>query len=350
MTTITWDLELIQQFFTTVLGQSKQVTAPVTVWIDEVDASFQQLACYTNTPEGRTSAIWRTVTKHTALHAGLNTLVSLQAVAGENLLERALTALTSVLTGMFERHTQYIGSEGSIVQGWTQAWRLCQTQWDLPALEDPAEQEPDEDDEDDWLPRYEIFTRAGTGIGALRGLEHALGGGGSELATQDGEDSLIMGYVVDLNIMQATLPLTTSFVNWTLRFVWDGNEDDSDSAFDITPSDMSFFEPINPREALAEEGLPKDDMLEDSRAGSETATTGHRRQAPWNEYGHPDPVGNSRQRLTPAQVSNGHFLKSLSQQKGENPDSIDYHTYESSRGEGSWIFIVDCGYTLDHSV
>lgn len=89
------------------------------------------------------------MTKHTALHAGLNTLVSLQALADENLLERALVVLTSVLTGMFERHTQYIGSTGSIVQAWTQAWRLCQTEWDLPALDNPAKQEPNEDDEGD---------------------------------------------------------------------------------------------------------------------------------------------------------------------------------------------------------
>lgn len=193
----------------------------------------------------------------------------------------------------------------------------------------------------DWLPRYEIFTKAGTSLGTLRGLEHALGDRGSELSTQDGEGSLIMGYVVDLNVMQATLSLTMPFVNWTLRFVWDGNEDDSDSTFDITPSDMSFFEPIVPREATAEEGLPNNDRPGYSRARDETATTGHKRQASWNEYGYPDPVGSSRQRLTPEQVSYGHFLKSLSQQKGENLDAIDYHTYASGRGEGSWIFIVD---------
>lgn len=338
------------------MGQTEQVIAPVGVWIDEVDSSFQELVCYINTPDGRTSAIWRSIEKHTTLHAGLNSLISLHNAANENLIQRIFSALTTLLTGMFEQYTQYIGSAGSIIQGWTQSWRLCETKWDLPDLENPEQQEPDEDDEDDWLPRYEIFTKAGTSISALRGLEHALGGGGSELATADEDKSLIMGYVVDLNIMQASLPQTMPFVNWTLRFVWDGSDDDSDSAFDISLSDMSFYDSVIPRytsrgETDLQDGFSEHGLQDNgSHARSETPSIAAKRQAPWNEFGYPEPVGSSRQELTPEDISLGHYLKSISQQKGQNLDTFNYHTYASNRGEGSWIFIVDFGYSLDHKV
>lgn len=333
------ETQYILDFFTTILGDSQQVTVPVKVWIDETDQSFQELVCYINTPDGRTSAIWRTMQKHTTLHAGLNTLVSIQNVANANIFQKIMTALTTVLTGMFKQYTQYIGATGSIVQGWTQSWRLCETKWEQPDLENPKEQEPEEDDEDDWLPRYQIYTKVGTDISALRGLEHALGGGGSELATADEDSTMIMAYVVDLNLMQATLPLTMPFINWTMRFVWDGENGDTDQASNIWPSDTSFS-----RDADA-----SDADLGTSANGTYATNDASKRQEPWSEFDYPDPVGRSKQKLN-TQLSPDHFLKSLSQQKGQDLNKINYHTYASGRGEDAWIFVIDFGFSLEHAV
>lgn len=343
------DVQLIVGFLTNLGGYSHQVTAPVQLWIDEADESFQRLVCYINTPDGRRSAIWRAMEKHTTMHAGLNTLVSIQNTANENIVQKAWTALTHIFTGIFVQYAGYIGSAGTIVQGWTQAFRLCQGKWDLNSLRKPGDQEPDEDDEDDWLPRYEIHTKAGTHIESLRGLEHALGGDGSELVTKDHDNSLIMGYVVDLNIMQATLPQTMPFVNWTLKFVWDGNDDYSNSAFDIQPSDMSSGDGGVSGPDVPDLMLATSDNVTHA-ANSRAATTDvSRRQDPWDEFGFPDPVGSSRQPIM-ARLARAHYLKSISQQKGQNLDQIDYHTYKSGRGADSWIFIIDSGFTTSHKV
>lgn len=288
--------------------------------------------------------------KHTTLHAGLNILVSIQNTANENIIQKAFTALTQIITGMFTQSAHYVGSAGGIVQGWTQTFRLCQAKWDFHSLRKPEEQEPDEDDEDDWLPRYEIYTKAGTDISTLRGLERALDGDGSELITKDHDDSMIMGYVVDLNIMQATLPQTMSFVNWTLRFVWDGNEDNSTSAFDVTPSDMSFGDWGGGFDQDASEPvLVASDKITRAAQGRVTTTEASQDQDPWDEFDYPDPVGSSQQVII-EDLSRAHYLKSISQQKGQNLKRIDTHTYMTRRGADSWVFIIDYGFSIDHKV
>lgn len=155
------------------------MTVPVNVWLDDVDQQFQALACYVNTPDGQKSLIWRTLQKHTTFHQGLNTLASISNVANVNAIVALVEAvLRTVFTGMITNFEQYITSSGTIVQGWTQAWRICEAKWEIESLKQPEEQEPDEDDEDDWLPRYQIFTSPDASMAELQALEHALGGGG----------------------------------------------------------------------------------------------------------------------------------------------------------------------------
>lgn len=174
-------LEIISEistFFTSILGLNRKVTEPVNIWIDDVDMQFQALACYMNTDNGRETLIWRTLEKHTTFHAGLNTLASINNIVQVNAITTLIEeVLTTVFTGMIAEFEQYITTNGSIIQGWTQAWRICTTKWDIDSLDTP-EQEPDEDDKDDWLPRYQIFTTPDASMTELQAMEHALGGGG----------------------------------------------------------------------------------------------------------------------------------------------------------------------------
>lgn len=280
-------------------------------------------------------------------------------MATQNIALSVMEVALGAITAVFDEYTTYITAAGSLTLGWTQAMRLCKTKWQIEDLSEPEQQEPEEDDEDEWLPRYEIFTKAGTDISLLQGLERALGGEGTELATADKDSSLIMGYVVDLNIMQALLPQTMPFVKWTLRFVWDGTEDTDGDGFDITPSDMSKFDELGTTSGSTdEESSLYSDIFSRGRRDTSTSHRGGdggesgsknlfpKRFEPWSEYGFPDPVGNKRQDLGNASPS--HHLKSLSQQKGEDLDSIDYHTYAPGRGIGATIFILDFGFDLKH--
>lgn len=344
------EFDLMLEFFGDIFQLATQVTDPIKFLIDDTDKTFQELICYVDTSDG--TAISRTLTQHSTLHVGLNALASIQGVASLNIVSELLTLLTQAVTGVFTDYEQYITAQGSLVLGWTQAMRLCKTKWEFPDLENPEQQDPEEDDEDEWLPRYEIYTKAGTPISVLRGLEHALGGEGEELTTQDNDGSLIMGYVVDLNIMQATLPMTMPFINWTLRFVWDGGDDDSlkdwylpesghyDGASPSSTKTMessvnsSFARTLN-ISALAT--VPIMNGLSNSTHAEPWNTTNGltKRQDPWNPDGYLDPIAFDRQRLGP--VSPGHWLKSLCQEKGQNLASGNAYVSRDSppRGQGS---------------
>lgn len=301
LNTIQKDIQFIIEFFKDIFGYTQDVTTPVAVWIDQVDESFQQLACFINNADGQQSRIWRTLTKHSSLHAGVNTLQSIQNVANVNVIERIIeTILTTVITDLYQQYTSCITSSGTIIEGWTQAWRLCSTKWELENLEQPEDEEPDEDDEDDYLPRYAIYTNIGTSQALLQGLEHALGSGGWELSTSSYDASLPNGYVVDLNLMQAQLPSIMPFVRWTYKKVWDGNSI-TDQGYDLV--------------------IPQD-------SGSIQSTTEilhhAKRQAPT----YPTPTGSDSLTLGGGA---GNYLKSLSQQKGQDINSFNQYTYRAPR-------------------
>lgn len=322
--------EIISEFFEAILGYNNKVTGPVNIWIDEADQQFQSLACYANSPSGQQSRIWRTLEQHSSVHAGLNTLTSISNVVNTNFVEDILRLL---FTGMTTNYEEYIVSGGSITQGWTQAWRICTTKWDIDSLEQPENEEPDEDDEDDWLPRYQIFTTPDASMAQLKALEHALGGGGWEISSIN-STQWIKGYVVDLNIMQATLPATLPFVNSTYRFVWDGSEGTSivdQPTFSTTASKRSRFSGRHHRRRSF-----------DGKSNKPTeAAEIHKRAFDPSSY--PEPTGS--QKLA---VDNGHYLKTISQQKGQSLDDFTDYTYADPQGEGSWIIIIDSGFDVTH--
>lgn len=324
--------EFIKAFFNMMFTLNRQVLDPVNSWIDENDEAFQELVCHIDDHSGR---IWRAVEKHSTLHAGLNTLSSINGIINLNSVQSNNEAvMRSLIQSLYDRFSAYITSSGHLTQGWTQAWRLCTTNWDRGSLEDPQE-EPDEDDRDDWLPRYQVFTKPDSSISSLRGLERVLDGEGWE-AAYDGK--VFKCYVVDLNIMQALLPNTMHFVDDTFRFVWEGTVNNpafTESKFqtdvELEPFDFEEFVSAgasgNTSESL-QKGLDSD-----------------RKDQNFDPASFPAPTGSERM-STPA----GHYLKSLSQQKGQDLGSSEYYTYAEPRGEGSWIFVIDSGFDTTHEV
>lgn len=322
-------IEFIKLFFTTLFGLNKQVSNPVNVWIDDNDEAFQELVCYIDDDGSR---IWRTIEKHSTLHAGLNALSSINDIVNQNLIVVLIELIIKdLIQSLYDEYTAYLTSTGHIIQGWTQAWRLCITKWDRASLQNP-EEEPDEDDDDEWLPRYQIFTNPGSSISSLRGLERVLDSEGWE-ASFDG--NVFKGYVVDLNVMQSLLPKTMSFVDDTFRFVWEGPDNSSNR----TNSRFSSIELAD-----LERFLP-DTASRNETFGKIQDLDGQQKRQAFDPANWPAPTGSERMTRP-----YGSHLKSLSQQKGEDLSKLDYYTYAEPRGEGSWVFVIDSGFDTTHSV
>ncbi|KAJ0124773.1 hypothetical protein J7T55_006114 [Diaporthe amygdali] len=321
-------IEFIKLFFTTLFGLNQQVSNPVNVWIDDNDEAFQELVCYIDDDGSR---IWRTIEKHSTLHAGLNALSSINNIVNQNLIVVLIELIIKdLIQSLYDEYTAYLTSTGHIIQGWTQAWRLCITKWDRESLQNP-EEEPDEDDDDEWLPRYQIFTNPDSSISSLRGLERVLDSEGWE-ASFDG--NVFKGYVVDLNVMQSLLPKTMSFVDDTFRFVWEGPDNSSNR----TNSRFSSIE-------LADlEGFLPDTASRNETFGKTQDLDGQQKRQAFDPANWPAPTGSERMTRP-----YGSHLKSLSQQKGEDLSKLDYYTYAEPRGEGSWVFVIDSGFDTTHS-
>lgn len=321
-------IEMIKTILTTIFGLNKKVTSPVHVWIDETDQAFQELICYVDDDGSR---VWRAMEKHSSLHLGLNALNSMNDIINQNLVILVIKLVfTNLIQDLYDQYAAYITSSGHIVQGWTQAWRLCTTKWDSGSLENP-EEKPDEDDEDEWLPRYEILIKPDAKVSSIRSMERILANQGWE-AIHDG--NVMKGYVVDLNIMQALLPETMPFVQKTLRFVWEGPKSDSKSTgsgfqaeLDLRPLDVGRFTSGN--------AFRNNISAAESEKLAQDFEPNH-----W-----PEPTGSLRMEKS----LDDHF-KSLSQQKGQDLGSFDYYTYAEPRGEGSWIFLLDTGFDTTHPV
>lgn len=149
MNVIGQDIEYLKLFFGAVLGYSALVTKPASYWVDGMDQSFQSLVCYIDDDGSR---IWRTVSKHSTLHAGLNQLASLQNVAEVNLVVQIVELVIKLISNnLLKEFSDKIGAAGALMQGWTQTWRICSTKWDLGNLEKPGSEEADEEDEDEYV-------------------------------------------------------------------------------------------------------------------------------------------------------------------------------------------------------
>lgn len=311
----------VTEFHHYLSSYGQNVTSHGSNWIPHADEILQNLMCHidTGTSDGNSSRIVRALDKQSTLHTGINTLESITNV------DESQTSLRNLIKDLFDNYIPYIGRESSIIQGWTQAYRLCYTKWDEGSLSFPQIQKPIRDDVDDWYAAYSMIISPGTTMDELRGLEHALGVEGSETAPADGNPALWKAYTANLNLLQATLPDSTAFVNMTYRFVWDGQPVDGDDPFAVT-------------------GVPDADpgSNETSRLSNTTANLDegdrHRfnQQDSFNPSSFPAPTAGAQS--VNGLTGNNH-LKVISQQKGQALGSPGSYTYVSPAGEGSWVFV-----------
>lgn len=130
--------------------------------------------------------------------------------------------------------------------------------------------------------------------------------------------------------MQSLLPSSMSFITATYRFVWDGSSADS----------------IYPEEPAGSSGSTKRSRFHPSRQGAPSSSPHedlHKRAFDPTSFA--EPTGSNK-----LAVSAGHYLKTISQQKGEDLDSFSEYTYADPQGEGTWIVIIDSGFDLKHEV
>lgn len=309
----------VTDFYHYLSSYSQNVTSLGSDWITHADEILQNLMCHidTGTSDGNSSRIVRALNKQSTLHTGINTFESITNV------DESQTSLRNLIKDLFDNYISYIGRESSIIQGWTQAYRLCYTKWDEGSLSFPQIQKPIRDDIDGWYAAYTMIISPGTAMDELRGLEHALGVEGSETAPADGNPALWKAYTANLNLVQATLPDSTAFVNMTYRFVWDGEPVDGDDPYAV---------------AGVEDSDP--DSSETSRLFNTTANLdpahSFNQQDMFNPDSYPAPTAGLQSVMG---LTGNNHLKVISQQKGQALTSPGYYTYFPPAGEGSWVFV-----------
>ncbi|KAL1880651.1 hypothetical protein Daus18300_001262 [Diaporthe australafricana] len=323
--------------FSTNMSYSQNITNAGNYWIKPADEMLQNLACHMDQDsDGSSNRIVRALIKQPTLHIGMNTLLSITKV------DESQNSLRNLIKDLFDNHVFYIGRESSIIEGWMQAYRLCETKWDEDSLQLPnfQSQKLITDDIDGWFARYFILATQNTTLDELRGLEYALGVEGLETASVDGSPDLWKAYTAELSLMQAALAKNTTFVITAHRLVWDG-----------TASDADEFPP--PRVIDAKDTTGKN-VLSAEAAGLETAPNKFsRRQSSdsngsgnsWDPNPFPAPEANAE---TVSGLDKESHLKVISQQKGQNLSDADSYTFAPPAGEGSWVFVLDSGFDMNH--
>lgn len=324
----------VADFYHALSSSGQNVTSHGSTWIPPADEMLQNLACHIDTSDGKSSGLARTLHKQSTLHIGINTLVSIANV------DASQTTLQHLIKDLFNDLTLYIGRESAIIQGWTQAYRLCLTKWDEGSLSNPQSQKPILDDIDGWYAKYAMIISPGTTMDELRGLEHALGVEGSETAPLDGNPALWKAYTANLNLVQAKLPSFTSFVNTIERSVWDGEHVAPDESYALikvlgTGADSDDLDMENTDESDGE-GPEKDGTDEYGF-----------NEGDWSPRKFPPPATGAKfvARLKPKNP-----LRVISQQKGQATDDSDNYVFAPRAGKDSWVFVIDTGFDLNHAV
>lgn len=317
----------VTDFYYYLSSYSQNVTSLGSDWITHADEILQNLMCHidTGTSDGNSSRIVRALNKQSTLHTGMNTLESITNV------DKSQTSLRNLIKDLFDNYISYIGRESSIIQGWTQAYRLCYTKWDEGSLSFPQIQKPIRDDVDEWYAAYTLIISPGTVMDELRGLEHALGVEGSETAPADGNPALWKAYTANLNLVQATLPDSTAFVNMTYRFVWDGEPVDGDDPYAVTGVQDS------------DPGSSETSRLSNSTANLDTAHS-FNQQDSFNPMLFPPPTAGAQ---SVTGLTGNNHLKVISQQKGQALTSPGYYTFFPRAGEDSWVFVSTFHHALE---
>lgn len=313
---ITLGLSIIEGIFKAFFSLSDPLVSNIQAWIDTVDVEFSELnVCLDCTNNFGQSAICRALAKHSDIHRSMNTVTSIKNVAHKNVILKIIEAiLNSTLSYYRNTVFDFVGNWGSLITGWQQAHRLCRTQWDFNHLDQPNEDEKEPDDEDDWYPRYDMQLKPGTTYGDLESLKPLLDQAAGSDVGADSSYVPAMGaaYVMDVHPRQVDLVKMHGAVDFvTCMGIWSRASQEHDK-FGVQRTYM---------DGVSKTWSPPDTDIEDD-------------DPPPSE-----PTSDSSQ----SQAFD--YQKLLSMKKGFDITKEDNFYFQSPRGEGSWIFVIDTGFS-----
>lgn len=313
---ITLGLSIIEGIFKAFFSLSDPLVSNIQAWIDRVDVEFSELnVCLDCANNFGQSAICRALAKHGDIHRSMKTVTSVKNVAHKNVILKIIEAiLNSTLSYYRDTVFDFIGNWGSLITGWQQAHRLCRTQWDFDHLDQPDEEEKEPDDEDDWYPRYDMQLKPGTNYADLQSLKPLLDQAAGFDVGADSSYVPDMGaaYVMEVHPRQVDLVRMHNAVDFVRCMgIWSrASKDRNDSWIQRSYSD-DVSKTWSP---------PATDIKDDDPPPSEPTSDSSQSQA-------------------------FDYQKLLSMKKGFDITKEDNFYFQSPRGEGSWIFVVDTGFS-----
>lgn len=314
---ITLGLDVIEGIFRSFFSLSDPLVSNVHSWIDTVDTSFSELTVCLDCPNNfEHSAICRALARHSDIHRSINTVVSVKNVAHKNVLLQIIEDILRDTLSYYRNYVfDFVGNWGSLIKGWQQAHRLCRTHWDFDHLNQPDQDEKEPDDEDDWYPRYDMQLKPGTTYADLQSLKPLLDKATGFDVGADASYVPDMGaaYVMEVHPRQVDLVRMHPAVDFVRCMgIWSR-----------ATKDHGDF------------GAQRTNLDDVSRVWSPPST--HIKQddnAPQAE-----PTSDSSQ----SQAFD--YQKILSMKKGFDISKEDNFYFQSPRGEGSWIFVLDSGFS-----
>lgn len=314
---ITLGLDIIEGIFKAFFSLSDPLVSNIQTWIDTVDMEFSELTiCLDCANNFEDSAICRALARHSDIHRSMNTVTSVKNVAHKNVILKIIEAvLNSTLSYYRNNVFDFVGNWGSLITGWQQAHRLCRTQWDFDHLDQPNEEDKESDDEDDWYPRYDMQLKPGTSYGDLQSLKPLLDQAAGFDVGADSSYVPAMGaaYVMEVHPRQVDLVQMHSAVDFVRCMgIWSRTTKDHDAlgvqAPDLDDVSRTWNPPVT------------DNKVDDDPPQAEPTSDSSQSQA-------------------------FDYLKFLSMKKGFDISKEDSFYFQSPRGEGSWIFVIDTGFS-----
>lgn len=317
MNIITVGLSIIAGIFQAFFSLSDPLILNIQSWIDTVDLTFSELTvCLDCANNFERSAICRALARHSDIHMSMNTVVSVKNVAHKNVILKIIEAILDTTLSTYRANVfGFVGNWGSLITGWQQAHRLCHTQWDFDHLNQPDEEDKEPDDEDDWYPQYDMQLKPGTTYDDLQSLKPLLDQAAGFDVGADASYVPDMGaaYVMQVHPRQVDLVRMHHAVDFVRCMgIWSK----------ATKAKDSF-------------GTQRTYMNDTSRSWSPPATDTKEDDDPPQS----EPTSDSWQSRA------FDYQKILSMKKGFDIAKEDNFYFQSPRGEGSWIFVLDSGFS-----
>ncbi|KAM7196216.1 hypothetical protein V8F33_006328 [Rhypophila sp. PSN 637] len=310
--------DVIELFITTVTRQSDALLSQLNTWIHDVDQTMLELYCIVDTADGHKSRIWRVI----------------------------ISVLRLIICGIALRFKFLIGAWGAVLEGMGQLSRTCNTNWKEPALRNPQDEEPEEEDEDGMTTRFWIEGSQLSSLAQLWTVEGTLGVpiGGVPDDNPQGPWEISAaswdGSVPPSLLSMTKMPGWDQFISATRNIPDPGLEpwDESLSATRASPGrdprHLKFGR--DGKMAVDHDSLDRNKTSEeDKHRGNELAGAA---DPPAKKTPHV-PVRDSVDFHPPSDQ-----LPFISRPKGKD-EQYQFYSHHSSKGQGSWIFVVDSGFT-----